>query len=928
MNPNAIEPWCPSDELKSLIERLKRDLNLTESARTYIDAALRGPSRQVQGRRGNVLTRFISKKTGGSLMLESRRGEWAAAVMLENDATVKAFLAQPPAISLQPTDASGKVLTTAPYTPDFIVFRETGLTILEVRDDSALHQKALSNPHQFYVDESHQWHFRAAEEFFTKEGFEYRILANGQLPTTLINNARHLQSHQERAVEVDGSQLERLRAYVAEKRLVRYLDMIDQNLFTADQLLDGVIHGAVYVDLMTVRLAAVHELELYSDAATGKAAAMAAAGAREAPLPIAGTMLIRPGAQIEWQGKKMTVILVGEVDLIVQDDTGVQLPLNLATVLQLHRAKALTGGEMHPSQLLPQIADFHPEELNRASARLDAVRGRAGVENYSERSLSRYRAMVATAQSELEALIALVDKSRDRGNRDRRLSELAENLAERAIEERFNIAAKPPKSVAYLRYVTLCEDAKDTNGQLVLPMSYPTFCKRCDQYGSVKSREGKRAAYQKSAIHQSLNNAYPVNGTRPHEICYMDHTVATISTQDVDGTPLGKPTLSAAIDGYSRNARAFILTYDPPSTRTVLLLLRDYVRRHGRLPRVIVVDNGKEFHSHELEHFCRVYGIEIRYRPPAMPRGGCQIERLLGAVEMEVLAPMDGNTRQMRDPRLMTGEINPFRHTVWTLTAIYNAIDQYLFKVRPGRHHAALGMSPTEFEQEAFRRNGGAQHRLVRYDENLMFQTCPHTARRHHKIDRRRGVWVDGAYHRHPDMDLQPNKRPVEVRYEPWSADVIYVLLKKGWVPAIASSRNDIRDRTRRELEIARRAARRKGGVNARQAYFNKETQEFKERLASPLNFDERIAKQQREMKELYSTMGLGAVTQISEQPVQPELLLAPAAGSEVVTVSAVPQWTPSANEPGFVAPVAERATAPVNEVIYDNVFPAVAGYF
>jgi transposase InsO family protein len=216
--------------------------------------------------------------------------------------------------------------------------------------------------------------------------------------------------------------------------------------------------------------------------------------------------------------------------------------------------------------------------------------------------------MVATAQSELEALIALVDKSRDRGNRDRRLSELAENLAERAIEERFNIAAKPPKSVAYLHYVTLCEGAKDTNGQPVLPMSYPTFCKRCDQYESVKSREGKRAAYQKSAIHQSLNNAYPVNGTRPHEICYMDHTVATISTQDIDGAPLGKPTLSAAIDGYSRNARAFILTYDPPSTRTVLLLLRDYVRRHGRLPRVIVVDNGKEFHSHELEHFCKVYG--------------------------------------------------------------------------------------------------------------------------------------------------------------------------------------------------------------------------------------------------------------------------------------------------------------------------------
>lgn len=926
MNPNAIEPWCPSEELKLLIARLKRDLTLTESARSYIDAALAGPSREVGSQCGNVVTRFMTSKMAGSLKVESRHGEWAAAVMLENDQTVKAFLAQPPTISLRPTDANDKVLTTQSYTPDFIVFRETGLTILEVRDDAELHRRALSNPHQYYVDENQKWHFRAAEEYFTKEGFEYAMLANGQLPSTLINNARHLESHRKSSAEADPAEMERLRCYVAQKRMVRYLDLVDQGVFTADQLLHGIVHGAVFVDLTSVLLSAIHDLQLFSDEATSKAAAIATASAREAPLPIAGTLFLRSNQQIEWQGKKMTVVLVGEVDVLVRDEDGVDLTLNLATVMQLHRAKGLTGGELHSTQHMPLISDFHPDELERARLRLDAARGRGGAENYSERSLSRYKSNIASAANELEALILLVDRSRNRGNRESRLSELAESLSERAIEERFNIAAKPTKRAAYLHYVTLCRDTKEPSGQKVVVMSYPTFCKRCDQYESIKAREGKRAAYQQSTIRQSLSNAYPINGTRPHEVCYMDHTVATISTQCPNGSPLGKPTLSAAIDGFSKNARAFIVTYDPPSTRTVLLLLRDYVRRHGRLPRVIVVDNGKEFHSHELEHFCRNYGIEIRYRPPSMPRGGSHVERLLGSIEIEVFAQQDGNTRQMRDPRLMTGAVNPFNHTAWTLTGVYNAVDEYLFKIRPNRIHAELNMTPAVFEQEAFRRVGGAEHRLVRYDENLMFQTCPHTARRFHKIDRRRGVWVDGAYHRHPDMDLQPTKERVEVRYEPWAANVIYVRLKRGWVAAVASTRHDVRGRTRRELEIARRAARKSGLQKAQQDYFNEETREFKERLASPLNFDERIAKQQCEMKELYTKLRMGAATEMEEQPTQPQLGLTPPMTAQASGVAAVSLPGSPANEPGFTGNQAARQQTHDSDDS-DDAPPQIAGY-
>ena len=52
---------------------------------------------------------------------------------------------------------------------------------------------------------------------------------------------------------------------------------------------------------------------------------------------------------------------------------------------------------------------------------------------------------------------------------------------------------------------------------------------------------------------------------------------------------------------------------------------------HG-LPEVIHVDNGREFHSRAFERGCQQHGIQIEYRPPATPRFGGHIERLMGTL--------------------------------------------------------------------------------------------------------------------------------------------------------------------------------------------------------------------------------------------------------------------------------------------------------
>src|SRR5690606_11227844 len=80
-------------------------------------------------------------------------------------------------------------------------------------------------------------------------------------------------------------------------------------------------------------------------------------------------------------------------------------------------------------------------------------------------------------------------------------------------------------------------------------------------------------------------------------------------------TRLGTPYLSLSVDAESRAVPGFYVSLQEPSYRSCMMVLRDIVRRHGRLPNTIIVDNGPEFHSAAFQRFCELYGITVRYRP-------------------------------------------------------------------------------------------------------------------------------------------------------------------------------------------------------------------------------------------------------------------------------------------------------------------------
>jgi len=60
---------------------------------------------------------------------------------------------------------------------------------------------------------------------------------------------------------------------------------------------------------------------------------------------------------------------------------------------------------------------------------------------------------------------------------------------------------------------------------------------------------------------------------------------------------LGRCWVTFLTDAFSRSLLALYLSYDPPSYRSCMMVLRDCVRRHHRLPQMIVSDGGAEFYS-------------------------------------------------------------------------------------------------------------------------------------------------------------------------------------------------------------------------------------------------------------------------------------------------------------------------------------------
>lgn len=832
------------------VERLFVDFKTPTRGRDLIRTIrLDGPVRNLQTRMDGVRVRFMSRKMGRALLAESRTVEFPGIYVREFDPRTLEMWPQPCLLDLSIQGEKGK--TRLQHTPDLFVIEEDGFLIEEWRQEERLLKAAMKHPDRFYKDEAGLWHYLPVEEHLATLGIRYRLRSANEHPRVLLSNLDFLEDFTlESAPAVPQEERNRLVRLLAERKRVQHGDLVAEHSFRADHVFQMVLDKTVYVNLKKTLLHKVDELVIYQGEAIAAAEELILQGRRPS-LP-ESALLLTVGMHFLFEGKRYETLLLGDKTVVVKDDQGSTTTMPLQLVQELHQAGLVNAAAPQLTHdLSHQMELFNQKNLAVALERLQAL-ANPGASTQAPRTLRRWRKQIAGAQSHQEQLELLLPGRG--GNFSSKVPPLVHTLAQEVLDEFHNKPNKPTVSASYGQYVLKCAD------RFVVPMARSNFYRWVREREDVLKREGRRQAYQDAPISLTYHYDHPVHGVQPHEVVYCDHTPLNVFLKGMVLPDLGKPTLTLMSDGALSKPRAFFLSYLPASSVSVFMCLRDYAQRHKRLPRILVLDNGKEFHSEALIQFCSLFNIKIRWRRRSRPRDSSQVERMLGATEVEVLSQLKGNSVFLKNPRMVSSTHLPSKHIEWTLPALHGALQHYLFEIQPNRVHPRFGIAPNEFEKHLLLQYGAREHLTVRYDQKFKLLTASHSGSAYRKVDRIRGVYVDGMYYWHDRLAHTAKSATVEVRVELWNASVVYVCIDGDWVVARARDGRALEGRFRPELELQQREETRRKQALAQADRSSVRHSRERALLWRPENWDARLREQVSEMYTLYAGLSLTEV--------------------------------------------------------------------
>jgi len=408
--------------------------------------------------------------------------------------------------------------------------------------------------------------------------------------------------------------------------------------------------------------------------------------------------------------------------------------------------------------------------------------------------------------------VGLLPQTASRGNRTPKAPQASRELLDTFIAEHFETPRQAPASSVYRAYQRACQERN------VILLSTRTFYTRIKQRHSpeqIEKRKGARVAYQETSWVWEMEYATPRHGTRPFEVVHIDHTPLDIELRcSSTGKQLGRPWATFMTDAYSRRLLAVYLTFDAPSYRSVMMVLRISVQRFGRFPQMLVIDGGREFNNVYFDTLLACYHCTKKTRPSSKPRYGSVIERLFDPTNTEFIFNLLGNTQAAKQRRMLTRAVDPKEQAVWTLGDLYTYLVEWAYQVYDQSEHSGIGQSPREAYLWGMKHGGEREHRRIPYDEAFVRDTCPSTRKESAKVQPGSGIKVNHVYYWNNDFrNPEVVKTSVPVRYDPFDIGVAYAYVQGHWIVCRSLYHSVLEGHTEKELlivtqEIRRRAKR------------------------------------------------------------------------------------------------------------------------
>lgn len=812
------------------LSQLLQNSGLSEEAQAVVkNICTSEPSRRVSGRAGNVCVRYASHKMGRTIQAESHRNELAAIYEMEHDNNVLEFYDQPPAIKIEYLTKSGKKVAPF-YTPDFFIIQrdtetkdEQKLSIgwEEWKMEEELIRLAEDNPNRYAKGGDGRWHCPPGEKYAAQFGFFFRLRSSAEIDWVFQRNMRFLEDYlfQENPIVSPEASEEILSLVTLEAGITLSKLLKDLKHASSDDIYTLIATEKIFADLRVAPLAEPDRPHIFRD----KDTALAYILLNTKPPPREyGSVLpvtIATGASVMWDSKGWMIVNDGNKNISLLATSGdlIELPRN--TFEGLIKAGKITSldGSQPPSasaEEIQKILTSDKVDLEEALRRYNIIKpyleGRLlEEETISDRTIRYWKAKYR--KSELihgNGFIGLLSQHLNRGNRKQKLPDGMHKFIDDFISDNYETLKQQPLIAVFRSLQEKCK----ASGKLA--PSYKTFTlkvKMRDAYQQKRKRKGDKAAYQDKPIYWELEVTTPRHGDRPFEIVHIDHTQLDVELIDSrTGQNLGRPWVTFMVDAYSRRLLAVYLTFDPPSYRSCMMILRECVRRHGRLPQNIITDGGKEFNSIYFESFLALKGCSLHKRPWSEPHYGSVCERLFDTANTTFVHNLTGNTQIMKNIRQVSKSVNPKELACWTLGSLYRALTTWAYEIYDNTEHFTLGQTPNKAFELGLIQGGIRPFKHIAYDQNFLRDTLPTTRKETAKVQDN-GVKINYIYYYCDEFRIPGVKgTEVLVRYDPFDMGQAYAFVRGNWTSCISEYRAIFAGRSEREIDIATKILRKR----------------------------------------------------------------------------------------------------------------------
>lgn len=223
-------------------------------------------------------------------------------------------------------------------------------------------------------------------------------------------------------------------------------------------------------------------------------------------------------------------------------------------------------------------------------------------------------------------------------------------------------------------------------------IAYPTLCRRInevDLYHRVSTRDG--VARARMVCRTAFPGGVP---TYPYQKVEIDHTPLNwVVVCDRTGLPLGRPTLTTAIDGFSGYMLGLYLSFYGPGATSLSGVLRSALQPKDEvinslgltnpwygdgLPDDAWVDNGLEFHSYVFKMIAMSLGFDITYCRVRTPWLKPRVERFFSTLNTLTLA--GGRVSKVV---ANVARIDPYKDAVITFGDLVAGLLKFVVDVHP-----------------------------------------------------------------------------------------------------------------------------------------------------------------------------------------------------------------------------------------------------